>query len=155
MSTRAAASYEADFYTWTLEQAAALRRAARSRVNLPEPVDFLNVAEEIESLGVSQLRELYSRYLVLLVHLLKWQHQAEKRSPSWRSTIRTQRHELAKLLKISPGLKAKRRAELDEAYERARADAADETGLPLEQFPEACPWTLDEVESAAFWPGEG
>jgi hypothetical protein len=155
MPTRPAARYEDDFYSWTLEQAAALRRAAASRINLPEPVDFANLAEEVESLGASELRELYARYVVLLMHLLKWQHQRERRSPGWRATIRTQRHELAKLLKVSPGLRPKRTAELAEAYERAREDAADETGLPQERFPGMCPYTLEEVESPAFWPGDG
>jgi hypothetical protein len=102
MPTRAAARYEDDFYSWTLEQAAALHRAASSRVNLPEPLDLANLAEEIESLGAFELREPYSRYLALLMHLLRWQHQPERRTPSWRATIRTQRHELARLLKTSP-----------------------------------------------------
>lgn len=98
MPTRADARYEDDFYSWSREQAAALRRVAASRANLTEPVDLLNVAEEIESLGQSQFRELYSRYRVLLLHLLKWQHQPEQRSPIWRITIRNQRDELAELV---------------------------------------------------------
>lgn len=144
--------YEDDVYSWSLEQAAALRRAARSRINLPTPVDFLNVAEEIESLGISQLRELYSRYRVLLAHLLKWQRQPEQRSGSWRATIRLQRDEIEKLLRTSPGLKPKRAVELAEAYAPARLDAADETGLGEAEFPEACPWTLEQVEDSRFWP---
>jgi hypothetical protein len=155
MPTRTATRYEDDVYTWTVEQAAALRRAAASGVNLPEPIDLLNVAEEIESLGASQFRELYSRYRVLLMHLLKWQYEHERRSPSWRITIRNQRDEIKELLAQSPGLKPKRRGQLRKAYRGARADAADETGLPEATFPDSCPYTLDEVESGAFWPGEG
>jgi hypothetical protein len=153
MSTRTAVRYEDDVYTWSQQQAQALRRAAVSRSNLPEPIDFLNVAEEIESLGVSQLRELYSRYVVLLVHLLKWQHQPAKRSRSWRLTVHTQRDELAKLLRISPGLKRKRIAELTEAHAVARARAVIETGLPIERFPQTCPYAPEEVESTDWWPG--
>lgn len=153
MSGRAAARYEDDAYTWSREQAAALRRAAASRTNLPEPVDFLNVAEEIESLGISQLNELYSRYRVLLMHLLKWQFQPERRSASWRKTIRTQRDLIGRLLRQSPGLRPKRQAELADAYAGAREDAADETDLAVERFPRACPYGLDEVESGSFWPG--
>jgi hypothetical protein len=152
MSTRTAIRYEDDVYTWSLQQAEALRRAATSRVNLPEPIDFANVAEEIESLGISQQRELYSRYLVLLVHLLKWTYQPDKRTPSWRSTVRTQRNELEKLLRLSPGLKPKRQTELQDAYSRAREEAADETGMPIETFPVDCQWTFDQVENRAFWP---
>jgi hypothetical protein len=61
MTARTALSYEDDVYTWSLQQAEALRRAARSRVNLPDPIDFANVAEEIESLGIAHQRELYAR----------------------------------------------------------------------------------------------
>lgn len=152
MATRAATRYEDDVYTWSLEQAAALRRAAARRVSLPEPLDFANIAEEIESLGASQLRELYSRYDVLLTHLLKWHHQPERRTPSWRTTIRTQRTELSRLLKLSPGLKSKRAAALAESYTAARENAADETGLPLTTFPERCPFTVEEVERSTWWP---
>lgn len=155
MPARTATRYEDDVYTWTQEQAAALRRAARTRLDLPDPIDFANVAEEIESLGIAQLHALYSRYVVLLMHLLKWQYQPERRTPSWSATIRTQRREIAKLLRLSPGLKPKRPAELAEAYAAAREDAAAETGLPVERFPETCPYTLEEVESPAWWPGEG
>lgn len=154
MPSRIATRYEDDVYTWAVEQAAALRRAAASRVNLPEPVDFENVAKEIESLGVSQLRELYSRYRVLLLYLAKWWYQPKRRSRSWRSMITTQRDELAKLLQINPGLRPKREAELAEAYATARTAAAIETGLPAATFPETCPWTPEEVDSATFWPEE-
>jgi transposase len=154
MSTRTTVRYEDDFYGWSLEQAGALRRTAAARVNLPEAIDFLNVAEEIESLGASQLRELYSRYRVLLLHLLKWQYQPRRRSRSWQSTILTERDDLAKLLRQSPGLEPKRKAELAEAYAAARTVAAIETGLPVERFPESCPYTLEEVESGAWLPGE-
>src|SRR5262249_11743308 len=115
MRNRSEARYEDDVYTWSRQQAAALRRAAASRANLPSPIDFANVAEEIESLGISQLREFYSRYRVLLVHLLKWQYQPETRTPRWRVTIRNQRDELARLLRISPGMKPKRRTALLDA----------------------------------------
>lgn len=152
MPTRTATRYEDDVYTWSQEQARALRRAARTRLNLPEPVDFANVAEEIESLGIAQLHALYSRYVVLLMHLLKWQYQAERRSASWSATIRTQRREIGKLLRLSPGLKPRRPAELAEAYAAAREDAAAETGLPIERFPKTCPYTPEEVESSTWWP---
>jgi hypothetical protein len=121
-------------------------------VNLPEPVDLLNVAEEIESLGISQLNELYWHYRVLLMHLLEWQFQPDRRSPSWRKTIRTQRDLIARLLRNSPGLKPKRGAELADAYAGAREDAADDTGLPVERFPTACPYAPGRAEDPAFWP---
>jgi hypothetical protein len=59
-------------------------------LNLPDPIDFANLAEEIESLGASQLHEFYSRCAVLLLDLLQGRYQPEKRSPSWGTTIRKQ-----------------------------------------------------------------
>ena len=81
--------YIEDFYTWT-QTTAALIRAGKWQGIDPE-----SLAEEVESLGKSQQRELASRLDVLLMHLLKWQSQPERRQTghSWRSTIRTQRRD--------------------------------------------------------------
>ena len=59
---RALTPYETDFAQWSAEQSALLREGRL------EQLDRENVAEEIESLGVSQQRELFSRYRVLLMH---------------------------------------------------------------------------------------
>src|SRR5262245_15403138 len=92
--------YSDDFYTWT-QTTAALIRAGKWL-----DIDAESLAEEVESLGKSQQRELSSRLDVLLMHLLKWQYQPERRQigQSWRSTIRTQRRELQRLLVQNPGL---------------------------------------------------
>ena len=148
---RAATTYAEDVFTWAHEQAAALRRLAADSFNLPEPVDLLNIAEEIESLGSSQWRELGSRYTVLVAHLLKWRHQPDKRSRSWGATIDTQRRELSTLLRFSPDLKPKRAEELRLAYPHARREAARQTRLPLTTFPETCPFTVNQVEDEEFW----
>ncbi len=144
--------YDRDFYRWCLAEARALRKLAALRTELPVPLDLDNLAEEIESLGKSQLRELGSRHVVLLVHLLKWRHQPQRRSRSWRSTIETQRVELQRLLRINPSLRGRRAAELTDAYADARRLAAAETGLPVDTFPETCPFTPDQVEDPEFWP---
>lgn len=149
---RAVAGYDEDFYAWCLEQARSLRRLAAAQPTLDEPLDLENLAEEIESLGKSQLRELGSRYRVLLLHLLKWRHQPDLRTPRWRSTIRTQRREIADLLAQSPSLRRRRAERIAAAYAAAREDAADETGLPLETFPETCPFTREQVEDPGFLP---
>jgi hypothetical protein len=122
------------------------------RVNLAVPLDLENLAEEIESLGKSQRRELVSRYQVLLLHLLKWRHEPRRRSRSWRSTIATQRLEIARSLRQNPSLRARRAEELEDAYVGARTLAAIETGLPLSTFPETCPFTLDQIEDPEFLP---
>ena len=88
--------YETDFFLWTKEQAAALR-AGRL-----DALDRDNLAEEVESLGRKDRRELESRLTVLVMHLLKWRYQPAERGGSWDSTIRTERREIQKLLHDSP-----------------------------------------------------
>ena len=152
MSTRTAVRYEDDVYTWSQQQAAALRRAAQSRVNLPTRSTSRTSPRRSRAWVPPSCASFYSRYAVLLMHLLKWQYQPEKRTPSWGTTIRTQRRDIAKLLKTSPGLKPKRPAELAEAYAADREDASGETGLAIETFPIHCPWALHQVEDSRFWP---
>lgn len=148
----AATLYERDFFDWTREQADLLRRAGAMRLNDLPGLDWERLAEEIEDLGKALRRELFSRYRVLVLHLLKWRHQPTRRGPSWRRTIREQRDELGELVRRNPSLRPRRPAELGIAYPRARVGAADETGLPLATFPEACPFTLDQIEDHTFWP---
>lgn len=77
--------YEDDYYAWTIEQAQLLRAGALSAI------DAANIAEEIESMGRSDRRELQSRLVVLTMHLLKWRFQPTARSSGWLGTIREQR----------------------------------------------------------------
>src|SRR5579872_5517180 len=91
--------YEKDFYAWAVHNARLLRAGKLSEI------DVENIAEEIESMGKSEKRELISRLAILLSHLLKWKCQPERRSRSWKLTIKEQRFELIDLLAESPSLK--------------------------------------------------
>ena len=104
MSGSPARLYDEDFVRWSEEQSRALREAARSGVNLP--LDWENLAEEVESLGRSQRRELRSRIAVILEHLLKLERSpaADPRS-GWMETIARERSEIELLLNDSPSLK--------------------------------------------------
>jgi len=147
------ALYDSDFYSWSRTQAAGLRRLAELRLNdLPE-LDWRELAEEIEDLGRSLERELHSRYVVLLLHLLKWQFQPGLRCASWQLSVTNQRRAIARLLQKNPGLKSKVDAEFADAYGPARLGAASETGLVLATFPELCPFSRELVDDEAFWPG--
>lgn len=115
-------------------------------------LDWDNLAEEIESLGKSQASELRSRYIVLLMHLLKWAFQPERRSRSWENTIRRERKEIERHLAGNPGLKSRRDELFGDAYFTARLDASSETDLPVETFPETSPFTLAQVMNEEFWP---
>ncbi len=144
--------YDQDFYSWTLDQAAALRAAGAARLNTPLTIDWEAVAEKIESRGRSQVSGLGDRYFRLLAQLLKWQHQPEQRTGSWRGTIVEQRTRLRRLLQDNPGLKPLQERLFAEAYADARELAAAETGLPIATFPEVAPYSLEEALDAAFYP---
>jgi hypothetical protein len=139
------AVYERDFYSWAMEQAALLRGGALDRVDLE------HIAEELESLGRSEASALKSCYRLILMHLLKWQFQPEKRSNSWRKTVMREKLNLAEVLEENPGLKPRRAELFTKAYDLARKDAAIETDLPLSTFPETCPFDIEQV-SGDFWP---
>ena len=138
--------YHTDFYAWAQAQAAALRTKDWAAL------DVVHLAEEVEELRKTERRAVRSQLRLILSHLLKWRHQPDKRTESWRSTIANGRVLVQEDLEDLPSLSG----ELDElaawAYPRARRDAAQETGLPLATFPEACPWTAAQALNADFWP---
>lgn len=138
--------YDHDFYAWTREQARLLREGRLG------DADLANIAEEIESMGRSDRRELASRMRLLLVHLLKWEHQPQRRGNSWERTIINARYDLADLLKESPSLKPALQEAFETSYRRARDMAASETRLSPKRFPAECKWRLDEVMDESFWP---
>jgi len=145
-------AYADDFYSWAMEQAEALRRAGAERVNTATPIDWENLAEEIESMGNEQAWKLKSSYRVLLLHLLKWRCQPNLQGHSWRSTIGRERDNVEDHLAENPGLKPRRGELFQWAYGRARRDAMRETGLPLRTFPVTCPFTLEQALDEGFWP---
>lgn len=148
---RASAAYDEDFYAWTQSQAAELRRAGAARNNAP--IDWANVAEEIESMGRSQKSEISSRLKVLLVHLLKWlccPELRERCERGWRRTIREQREKLLEEIEGSPSLRPFIVTVFGKAYRSARLDAADEAEAPDSQFPLDPPFTLDQALDPAY-----
>jgi hypothetical protein len=140
--------YERDFYAWANEQASLLRAGRLSEA------DIENIAEEIESMGRSEKRELVSRLKVLLTHLLKWRYQPMLRCKSWNNTIAVQRDDAVDHLADNPSLKDKLPEALSSAYRKAILVAATETGFDSTTFPPACPWTYEQIMDAAFWPEE-
>lgn len=140
--------YKQDFFEWT-QATAVLIRAGKWYDIAPEAL-----AEEVESLGARDHRELRRRLQRLVTHLLKWQYQPSRRQTgrSWRSTIRTQRQEIADLLEQSPSLRRTVPDALGARYTLAREHASSHTRLPLAIFPETCPWTPEQVLDPDFWP---
>lgn len=140
--------YETDFYAWTQEQTKLLKNQQWNQLDLP------NLIEEIESLGKQQRAELRNRLSVLIGHLLKWEYQVSKRSRSWLNTIRIQRIDIFQLLKENPSLKPYLEEAISIAYIKGIALASGETNLPLKTFPENCSYSLEDILSDRFYPGE-
>jgi hypothetical protein len=143
---RTAIAYDADFHAWSKDQAARLRELR------PNSIDWENIAEEIEGLGGSQRREIRSRLIVLLTHLLKWAYQPGGRGNSWRGSIALARSEIASEVAESPSLRRYPGEELAAQYAFARLKASGQTKLALTTFPEACPFTISQVLDPDFWP---
>lgn len=139
-------SYESDVVAWADEQAALLRAGRLS------DIDIVHIAEEIEDVGRSERRELASRMVVLLTHLLKWQFQPGRRGSSWQRTIKEQRRAIAAHLRDVPSLKGAPSNPnwWESIWADATARALDETGL--EGFPEDCPWSVEQVLDPTFYP---
>ncbi|MEH2299858.1 MAG: DUF29 domain-containing protein [Nostoc sp.] len=131
--------YEQDFYLWTQTIAQQLKENNFHEIDIP------NLIEEIESMGRSEKRELKNRLIVLLMHLLKWQYQPEKRSESWRSTISKQRICIETLLEDSPSLQPLLTEVFEDCYQKARLRASDETGIKLNFYPKESPFRLEET----------
>lgn len=141
-------SYDKDFYAWALENAELLRQKRF------EEIDVDNVAEEIESMGKSNKRSLFSHLSVLIAHLLKWKFQPIRQSKSWTLTIKNQRFEITDLLKESPSLKKEIEKQFDHAYKKALIIASEQTGIDENDFPKICPFNLEECLDDDFLPND-
>ena len=143
-TTRPNTLYEQDFYLWIQTTVQQLKENKLNEIDIP------NLIEEIESMGRSEKRELKSRLIVLLMHLLKWHYQPEKRSESWRSTITEQRICIEGLLEDSPSLKPLLSEVFENCYQKARLKASDETGIKLNLFPKESPFSLEETLESSY-----
>ena len=140
--------YSQDFLQWTQAQIDSLRHGRWS------DLDVENLIEELEDLGRSEQRELGSYLRVLMMHLLNWQHQPERRTASWQITITTCRDSIQDCLEDAPSLQQflKGAEWCQKYYRRARRDAAKETGKVLTTFPEECPYSLEQLVSSSWLP---
>jgi len=130
--------YETDETAW-LELMAVLVEEGRF-----EELDAIHLSEFLTDMARRDRREAFSRLVVLMTHLLKWEFQQDKRSGSWESTIMQQRLEVRLLLE-SKTLRNHAVEILNDAYDEARSQAVKETGLEPEAFPQTCPFTIAEL----------
>ncbi|MGN6489439.1 MAG: DUF29 domain-containing protein [Devosia sp.] len=139
-------SIDDDFALWAAEQAALVRSGRLDRL------DTDNVAEELEGLGRSEEHQIDSRLEVLIAHLLKWQFQPAKRKHGWKASIDEQRIRLTRILRKSPSLRAYPAESLRGSFVIGRNQAISETGLDDSAFPQTCPYTVEQVLDADFFP---
>ncbi|MEB3338873.1 MAG: DUF29 domain-containing protein [Leptolyngbyaceae bacterium] len=128
--------YERDFLLWTEETTRMLK------VKDFENLDLANLIEEIESLGRLEKKELKSRLLVLLEHLLKRRYlDMPQEYNGWERTIREQRIQLELLLDDSPSLKTQWQEACDRAWALALKKVTGD--YPQAQFPSTYPFPTD------------
>jgi Domain of unknown function DUF29 len=145
--------YDTDFMRWTERQTDLLRRRAAGELPNDEGLDWLNLAEEIESVGASQKREVRSRLRLICLHLLKWIYQPERRETlTWQDTLYVQRRDLLDLLEDSLLLRPFAESALPKAFASGRQDAEHQLGRVL-QVSDECPWPLEQILSLDFLPG--
>lgn len=143
-SSRRGTRYEDDLYSWVREQVEHLRAG---RV---DALDLANIAEELDDVGIAQYHRLESALRVLLMHMLKWDQQPERRSRSWVCSIAEQRSRIGRLLHKNPGLKSRIEEACEEAYESAVRWAAQETGLVESDFPQEQPYAWNDILNRPF-----
>jgi hypothetical protein len=136
--------YDTDYVAWLEEQVRNLRAGRISAL------DIENVAEELESLMKSERRQLGDRLEVLILHLLKWDHQPEQRANRWRATVAEQRRRIRGLLTDSPGLKQDVGPICQAVYADAVQGAAIETLLEASAFPSTLPYSIEQIFERAL-----
>src|SRR5258705_9479816 len=146
-SRSAPARYDRDLYGWAVEQAALLRAGRLAEADVP------NIADELDDVGNQRFDKLESAMRVILLHLLKWDHQRDRQSRSWRASILVQRNHVRRVLKKNPGLKPRIDEAGGDAYADARIMAAAQTLVEDRAFPVRCPYTWQQImERPVDWP---
>jgi hypothetical protein len=132
-------SYTTDYAGWAEDTAQAIEDGRF------QDIDRAALADEVRDLSKSERRGMTNALKVLVLHMLKIRYQPEKQTPSWRASINVQRDDVEEYLQESPSLRPDLPRLLRKAYKHARIEAAEETGLALDVFPESCEWTVTEM----------
>ncbi len=146
--------YDTDFYGWTQDQSAKLRKLLTERSNLD--LDVENILEEIDSLGRSNYHQLVSRFEEIVIHLLKLHYSTLLECERlWKNSVRGQRTRIARLLRESPSLKHRLGEALEAGYEDALRHFNDEKlielGMP-EHLPGSSPFDVEACLADEWWP---
>ncbi len=148
--TNSSTLYERDYYLWLQQTTLLLRNGQLSDLELP------NLIEELEDMGKKERRSVYSNLKILLLHLLKYKYQPQKRSHSWKFTIEEHRQRIREAFEDSPSLEnyCEEIFAAGKCYHDAKRLAVNETGLPSDLFPSHCPFSLEEVLAEDYIAGD-
>jgi Domain of unknown function DUF29 len=141
--------YEQDFYQW-IQTTAKLLKDRRF-----EDVDWESLIEEIESMGRSERKEVKSRLIVLIEHLLKlmyWEAEKTYNASGWRDTIVEQRIQIELSLEDSPSLRPLLTDLFLDCYQKAGNTALRKYQLSADFFPAEPPFTLEDVLNPDYLP---
>lgn len=141
-------TYDQYFSQWAKDTAQLLREKRWSAL------DIEHLIEEVEDLGKIERRALSCQLERMLIHLLKWCYQPERRSDSWIDSINDSRVQILKILKDNPSLKNFSESRLVEDYVDARRYASKQTGLSLETFPLDCPFAIQGILNDDWLPSD-
>ena len=133
------ATYDTDLVAWANHTAHLLREQRWGEV------DWEHLIEEVEDLGKSERSAIGSQMERVMLHLLKWEYQSQRRSDSWLDSINDGRSQIRRKVEDSPSLKNYPDQILDKEYGRACREAARQTGLDMATFPLTCPYSTDQV----------
>lgn len=154
MATRSEDLYDDDFYAWTRDQAAALRRLQAERWN--GPLDLAHLALEVEDLGSEQKWAVLSQLERVIEHVLKLEHSPSDRPRRpWMISVVDARGDIAR--RMTRTIRREVEPELAASYRRAKRKAGlglldhgeDEAAAAL---PEDCPYALDDLLNDDWWP---
>ena len=139
-------TYEIDLAAWVHDQVERLRRDAT------DELDVAHIVEELEQFARSERRALGSHMRNLILHLLKWEFQQDRRGQSWKASVDNTRSDIYELLTEMPSLRRDLENQIGPRYARIRKSAAFQTGLPLARFPERCPYAAEQLMDSEFLP---
>lgn len=138
--------YEEDYHLWLMNTIHQLQHKRLTEV------DRVNLIEELEAMIKSEKKAIKSNLRIVLMHLLKYKYQPEKRTNSWLFTIREHRKRLQDDFEDSPSLKRYFYEVFSKSYQDARELAADETGLNIDTFPVECPFSQENTLNQDYLP---
>ncbi len=136
--------YEDDLYTWVQEQVVHLRACG------VEALDLDDIAEELSEVGLDEYCRLRSAIEIILLHMLEWDHQPERRSRSWALSIAEHRERALIHLRKSPGLKASLQEVQQDAFRLTRLGAARQMKRSPRSSPADCPYAWDDLLTRPF-----